>query len=109
VRLDPFGHIGSNSRLGLGIAEYLAGRLENAVSVLEESLADDTANAGTIQCLIPAYWHLGREAEARALVPKLLELMPDFSLEREINAISIRDPAVLQQVRDAMEAVGLPE
>jgi TolB-like protein/Tfp pilus assembly protein PilF len=109
VRLDPFGHIGSNSRLGWGIAEYLAGRLENAVSVLEESLADDTANAGTIQCLIPAYWHLGREAEARALVPTLLELMPDFSLEREINAISIRDPAVLQQVRDAMEAVGLPE
>ncbi len=109
LRLDPFGHVGADSRQGWGIIELLEGRYDASVPILEDSLADDTGNVGTVSALIAAYWHIGREAEARALVPKLLEMKPDFSRTRTLNDIAMREKHLLERVNDAFKAVGLPE
>jgi len=108
VRLDPLGHVGALSKLGWGYAEFLSGRHERAATIFEGSLADDGPNGGNLEGLIACYWHLGRTSEASDLKAQMLELFPDYSRNRSIADVAIRDPRYLAMFGDALAGAGLP-
>ncbi len=109
IRLDPVGHIGAHSRNCLGISEALAGRLEEAASILEDCLAEEGPNGGNLMPLINTYWDLGRTDDARRLVPQLLAAMPGFSRTREVRDFAISDTPARERIAACFEALGLPE
>jgi TolB-like protein/Tfp pilus assembly protein PilF len=109
VRLDPLGHVGAHSKLGWGYSEFLLGQHDSAAAILEDSFAEEGPNGGILEGLIVCYWYLGRKDEARALVAQMLQLFPDYSRNRTLADVGIRDPRYLTKFGDALAGAGLPE
>ena len=59
--------------------------------------------------LAALYVLLDRQEEARAAAKKVLELYPNFSVERVSKTSPFKNQADLKLVVDAMRKVGLPE
>ena len=54
-----------------------------------------------------AYSLLGREEEARSAGKKVLQLNPDFSGERALKPVGLKDQAYVQLLLEAMHKAGL--
>jgi len=59
--------------------------------------------------LASIYALLDRQEEAAAAVNKVLEINPNYSVERAAKAWPYKNPADLKRLVDAMRKAGLPE
>ena len=108
LRLDPVGHVGAYLRQCWGIAEFMAGRPEASVEVLETALSLDRANWGTMLALIGSYWFAGREDDARRMAAEVTAVLPDLSVAQIVAEIAYTDRAHLDNVRMALLGAGMP-
>jgi tetratricopeptide (TPR) repeat protein len=98
-----------------GVANYLAGRYEAAISEFQkrfERFPSSAQDHWTVPWLIASYMELGREKEARAEARKLLEKRPNFSLEDHIKRTKkapFRDYAFLYRQIELLLKAGIPE
>jgi adenylate cyclase len=98
-----------------GVANYLAGRYEAAISEFQkrfERLPSDARDHWAVLWLIASYMELGREKEARAEARKLLEKRPNFSLEVHIKRTKkapFKDYAFLYRQIELLRKAGIPE
>lgn len=86
-----------------GFIFIVMGRNEDAVKVLETTEFADAP----LQLAI-AYMRLGREAEAKAAVEKMLRTAPDATIQSWRQAWHFRDPAILDQAAADLARAGLP-
>jgi adenylate cyclase len=59
--------------------------------------------------LASLYGHTGRPEEAREMWRELLEINPDFSVERVRRVLPYRDPAWFDRFDGGLAKAGLPE
>jgi tetratricopeptide (TPR) repeat protein len=98
----PDGHLRS-----VGVAYYLARRLEEAIAPLKQYLSRYPNFLGAHLTLAAVYSELGKEAEARAEAAEVLRINPRFSLEVHQQREPIKDPAVLERHLAALRKAGL--
>ena len=90
----------------LGVASYDARRYEEAVTALENR---NNPNLKSNLYLAAAYAQLGRQNEAQATVKKILEDIPESSIERWGKAQPYQNEAALNHYIDGLRKAGLPE
>jgi adenylate cyclase len=82
------------------------GRFDEAVAAARKAVRENQTFVMTYLCLAAALAHLGREAEARETVARLLELEPNFHISKRM-ARGVRWEA--QTFIDGLRKAGLPE
>jgi adenylate cyclase len=80
IRLSPFDPFLFVRLAGLSAALIDLGRFDEAVAVAKKAVLMNQRHAMAYRCLAVALAHLGREAEARETVARLLELEPNFRI-----------------------------
>jgi TolB-like protein/Flp pilus assembly protein TadD len=91
----------------VGAAYTVAGRPEEAIAPLKQSLSRYPNHLGPHLNLAAAYSELGKEAEAQAEAAEVLRINPQFSLEVHKQRAPIKDPAVLERHLAALRKAGL--
>jgi tetratricopeptide (TPR) repeat protein len=89
----------------LGLAEYAAGRYEDAVETLRH---DATHRLGSQRILAATLAQLGRMEEARAEAGQFLASNSDFSIQHWANTQPFRHDSDMQHFIDGYLKVGLP-
>jgi adenylate cyclase len=80
IRLSPLDPMNFMTFAGLASAFIRLGRFDEAVAAAKKSLRQSQTYTGAYRCLAAALAHLGREAEARGAVVRMLELEPNFRI-----------------------------
>lgn len=91
----------------VGVAYYLAGRPEEALTPLKQFLTRYPNILGGHLTLAAVYSELGKEAEAQAAAAEVLRINPKFSLEVHKERDPIKDPAMLERHIAALRKAGL--
>lgn len=107
---NPFSHV-PQALVGTQILEgkhgdiifIVLGKNEDAVEVLKTT---DFADA-PLQLAI-AYMRLGRQADAKAAVEKMLKSAPDATMQSWRQTWNFRDPSILDQAAADLARAGLP-
>ena len=89
---------------GRGWAHLVLGRFGEAVHALTQTDFNDAH-----LLLAIAYVHLGRLADARAEVGKMMKIQPAITLQAWRLGYSFRDPALLDRYSLDLMQLGLPE
>jgi len=107
IRLNPFPAYWYFQHLGSCYS--LKGQYEKALTFFEKALQRSPNNLETHLSLAAAYVLLERQDEAEAAAKKAIGIYHNFSVERYISAISIKNQADLKKFGDALRKAGLPE
>jgi adenylate cyclase len=105
IRLNPFPAYWYFYQLGRIYREK--GQYEEALKAFEKALNRSPDAFAVYVHLAATYIFLGREEEARTAASKVLELYPDFSVERAKKAWGYKNQAQLQLFVDALHKAGL--
>ncbi len=95
--------------LVLGCSYYVAGRYEEAVVPLTDSINRNPKAMVTHSFLAASYGQLGREKEAQGKVEDILKMNPNFSVGGWSKGFKFKDPADLEHYADGLRKAGLPE
>ena len=107
IRLNPFP--AWSAFIALGRCYRLKGQYEKALSEYKNVL-QRIPNSILIHIrLASIYALLDRQEEAEAAAQKVLEINPNFSIERASKGWRYKNPADLKQIVDSMRKAGLPE
>jgi TolB-like protein/tetratricopeptide (TPR) repeat protein len=106
IRLSPFDPFLFSTSTGMSAAFIGLGRFDEAVAGAKKALREKQTYAGAYRCLAAALAHLGRDAEARETVVRLLELEPNFRISEWVARIRHWRPGLLV---DGLHKAGLPE
>jgi adenylate cyclase len=85
IRLSPLDPMLYMTLAGMGIAFIELRRFDEAVAVARRAARQNQTYATTYRCLASALAHLGREAEVRNVVSRLLELEPKFRISEWVK------------------------
>jgi adenylate cyclase len=92
-----------------GIAHLFGGRPDQALDLAKRSVALYPEWDTSYWVLVPAYAQLGRMADARAALAKLVSLSPGFMTSGVRERLPVRNPASLDMILDGFRKAGLPE
>jgi adenylate cyclase len=106
IRLSPFDPWLPRRFTGMGIAFIGLGRFDEAVAAAKNALQTNQTYGPAYRCLAAALAHLGRDAEARKTVAKLLEIEPHFRISEWVAHTGQRQA---QMYIDGLRKAGLPE
>ncbi len=93
--------------LSLGFAYRVAGRYEEAITLLKRVLTLDPEHVPAHFSLAICYAELGQQEEAQAEAAAVLKLNPQYSLEVWKQKLPFKDPAVLERQLAALRKAGL--
>jgi len=108
-RLSPFDPLGYFYLFGAGMAEFLAGRYEEALPWLRKSLRVNSRFLACHRQLTTCLAQLGRLDEARAAAADLLALEPSFRVSTFASWYPLRPQENLERYLAGLRAAGLPE
>jgi adenylate cyclase len=108
-RLSPFDPLNFVYCTVAGIADFIAGRLDQAVTWLRKARRENPRFRATHRTLTSALAHLGRLDEAGAAAKDLLELEPDFRVSAFASWYPLRRPADLERLVEGLRVAGLPD
>jgi len=106
IRLSPFDPFLSSTFTGMSVAFVSLGRFDEAIAAAKKAISMNHTFSRPYLCLAAALAHLGREAEARETVARLLKLKPNFHISKWM-ARGGRWEA--QTFIDGLRKAGLPE
>ena len=92
-----------------GLSHLFCGRPAEAHELARKAARMYSDWDSTYWALIPALVQLGRTDEARANLPKFLELSPNATVTRLGELLPVRNPDYLNLILDGMAKAGLPE
>jgi TolB-like protein/class 3 adenylate cyclase len=108
MRLSPLDPLGYLFKAGFTLAHMLAGRYDEALKWVEETLREKPGLSSALRWKASIYGHLGRIDEGRALVRELLAQRPGLTVKRferyRENAYEITTIFM-----DGLRKAGLPE
>jgi TolB-like protein/class 3 adenylate cyclase len=109
-RLSPFDPLGFLSAAVLAGSHFLTGRFEQTIEWCDRCLHDQPRFTPAHRGKIAALAHLGRMAEARAEVSRLLAIDPGATIARfRANAARSAAPEFLDDVSAGLRLAGMPE
>jgi adenylate cyclase len=108
-RLSPFDPLNYFYLFGAGMAEFLAGRYEQALPWLHKALRVNGRFLACHRQLTTCLAHLGRLAEARAAAAEVLALEPSFRVSTFASWYPLRPPENLERYVAGLRMAGLPE
>jgi tetratricopeptide (TPR) repeat protein len=94
---------------GIGSAHHVAGRYEEALEAGQRAARESPDYVGAYGVIVRSLVSLGRLDEAKALVPRLLELAPELSVSRFRSVNPFKDKEYRNRMAEGMLAVGIPE
>ena len=80
IRLSPLDPGRHNNLAGIGVALIELRRFDEAVAVSKKALRQNSSDGVAYRGLAAALAHLGRDAEAREVAARLLEVDPTFTI-----------------------------
>jgi adenylate cyclase len=107
VRLSPFDPFGFIALGGTFLGHFLRGRYAEAAEAARKAVQVNPLFSVSHMFLVAALARLGRTDEAKAVVARLLELQPSFSISRQCAAVGAV-PALTAALTEAVCSVGLP-
>jgi TolB-like protein len=113
IRLSPFDPWRFSTLTGMSFAFIGLGRFDEAVVAAKKAIRKNHNSSRVYLCLAAALAHLGREAETRETIARLLELEPNFRIsdwiERTSDWIDHSGQRRSQLYIDGLRKAGLPE
>jgi len=106
IRMSPVDPLLHRSFTGMGYAFIELRRFDEAIVAARKALRQNPTFSATHRCLVSAFAHLGRDAEAREAAAHLLEVDPAFTIS-EFIARGGRSNAKL--LIEGLRKAGLPE
>ena len=94
--------------LVLGCSYYVAGKYEEAVAPLVDSINRNPKALVTHSFLAASYGQLGRKQEAKVTVADILKINPKFSVGQWSGGFKFKDQADLAHYADGLRKAGLP-
>jgi TolB-like protein/class 3 adenylate cyclase/predicted Zn-dependent protease len=109
MRLNPY--YGGWYPGALGFAYYMARQYEEAIAPLTEAINRNPKALWMRTHLAASYAQLGRDEEAREAAAGILEINPEFSINRWGRGfgLSFKNPADVEHHLDGLRKAGLPE
>jgi TolB-like protein len=107
LSLNPFPPPSWQAALGLVL--FVAGRLDEALTELRFCAKRMPDYAACLQVLVAAAAESGRAEEARSAVRQLLHKNPTWTARQACEALSFRDPALVDRIRAGFRLGGMPE
>jgi adenylate cyclase len=101
--VDPRMHLTFS---GMGMAFIELGRFDEAIVVGKKAQRQNPSYSSAYRCLASAFAHLGRDAEAREAVARLLEVDPSFTISEWIARGGYSNAKLLIE---GLRKAGLPE
>jgi adenylate cyclase len=108
LRLSPFDPMNFNAFIGIGGAHFVAGRYRETVLWFEKGLLEQPSATWVYRNLVPAYALLGREAEARACLSRLLQEYPELTISKIMSALVFSQPT-LDRLAEGLRRAGMAE
>jgi adenylate cyclase len=93
----------------MALAHYANGDFEEVVKWARMSESENAAYTANLRYMIGAFVALGRLAEAREAVERLLRHEPDFHFRRNYPWSAFRDPEVNRTHTERLRIAGLPD
>jgi tetratricopeptide (TPR) repeat protein len=105
--LDPFGYM---FKAALAFAYTIAGRYEEALEWVDQSLRDQEKFVPAIRYKAALCGHLGRVDEGREWLRRLLDVRPGLTIARYVREASGYQPPEIRAIfADGFRKAGLPE
>jgi adenylate cyclase len=101
--VDPRLHL---TFTGMGLAFIELGRFDEAIVAGKKAQRQNPSYSSAYRCLASAFAHLGRDAEAREVAARLLEVDPDFTISAWIARGGQKNAKLLIE---GLRKAGLPE
>jgi adenylate cyclase len=109
IRLSPREPMLFRAQAGLAFAHLLKREFEIAVMWGRRALDVNPKFTPAHRALASALGHLGRTEQGRAVVNRLLELVPDLTVRRFSEQTRFRPSGCLPMILDGLRLSGLPE
>ncbi len=109
VRLSPVGSFAFYHNIALGIAHYVNGAYETAVSYARASCGQSLSFRAARRFLIASLVALGRITEAKVVAQEHLRLQPDFNLTKYEPYCPFKDPRHVAIFIERLRLAGLPD
>jgi adenylate cyclase len=106
VRMSPVDPVLNRALAGMGMALIELRRFDEAIVAAKRALHQNSSFAATYRCLVSAFAHLGRDAEAREAAARLLEVDPKFTISSWIARGGQSNAKLLIE---GLRKAGLPE
>ena len=106
IRVSPLDPLLHRSFVGMGIALIELRRFDEAIVAGKKAQRQNSSFLSAYRCLASAFAHLGREAEAREAVARLLEFDPAFTISAFIARGGQSNAKLLIE---GLRKAGLPE
>ena len=107
ARLSPLDPFSFNMHLGMGLAHFGAGRLQQAVEMAQRALADRPGLTWPYRDLATYYAHRGETAMARDALDKFRAGRTDITLASVTDSLRFMHPALLSRYVRGLELAGL--
>jgi TolB-like protein len=108
LRLSPLDVYPFWYQTSLTLAHYAAGNYEKTVEWGRKIFGTKPSFTANMRFLIAGLVGLGRRDEAHRVAGLLLELEPDFRVEKFMSGYAFQDPAKLALFSEHLQAAGLP-
>jgi adenylate cyclase len=108
-RLNPFDPLNFYFWIVAGIAEFVAGRYNEAIVWLRKSRRANPRFVACLRMLAASLAISGDEAGARAIAQELLAIDPSFRVSTFVSWYPLRRPDDLSRLTKALLAAGVPE
>ena len=109
MRLSPLDPTMFRTYAGLAFAYLLQGRFSEAVVWGQRGLAENPSFSPTHRALAAALAHLGRLDEARAVVAKLREIVPELTIGKFARETQFKHSGRLSLLLEGLRRAGLPD
>jgi adenylate cyclase len=108
MRISPLDPGTGGFIASVGSAHLVAGRFEEALSAARRSLQESPDLVLSRAVIVLALGHLGRIAEAKQAVKRLLEVAPGFTVLAYESLSPVKDSDYRRRNAEVLRAVGLP-
>jgi adenylate cyclase len=109
MRLSPLDPTMFRTYAGLAFAYLLQGRFSEAVVWGQRGLAENPSFSPTHRALAAALAHLGRLDEARAVVAKLRDIVPELTIGKFARESQFKHSGRFSLVLEGLRQAGLPD
>jgi adenylate cyclase len=108
LRLSPFDPMNFNAFIGIGSAHFVAGRYAETALWFEKGVLENPGATWVYRNLVPTYALLGRDADARAGLSRLLQEYPDLTISKIMSAL-VFSQSTLDRMAEGLRLAGMPE
>lgn len=109
IRINPLDPIIGQARCGLGIALTQAGRVDDAITVLEQAYAEAPEYSTVHTALVWAYWLAGNPERVEHFGRLMLACEPRMTISGHFNSIPFIMTPRLRTIEGAFRHLGIPD